>query len=676
MMDDKSVRIRFVFFRFAVILGFVVLLLRLWQLQVMSSQEFQHEADRNRFRLVPIDAPRGIIYDRFGRMLARNVASFSVSVVPAGLPEEATERNAVLERLSKLLGMPVESLVRQGEVVTPSSELASVPVRGPKGPSIEQLLQERTLSPYAPVNIANNVDRQAAFIIEEEHLKLPGVIVEAKPLRQYIDGPLTAHVLGYVGRIPSERLQDYVGDEKKGYAPDDLVGLTGVELMMESALRGTKGQKHIEVDAFEREVAVIAARPPVQGHNVILTMDLELQRVTEEALREGMRQAGSSVGVAAAMDPRTGEILAMVSLPAYDNNLFSGGISYEDYAELSSDKNHPLVNHAISGQYPPGSSFKIIPASAALQEQVIDRSTTLRCEGILLLPNKYYPDDLTQAQKFRCWVPTGHGSLNVVGALLNSCDIFFYELAGGYRDFEGLGIERLGKYMHMFGFGEPTGMDLSGEAAGLVPSDRWKRQNYGESWVTGDTYNAGIGQGFVLATPLQMLNATAAVANGGTLYRPQLVYRVTDAQGQVVQSLAPEVIRKLDISAENLAIVRQGMLEAVVHGTAWRAQMSGLAVAGKTGTAEFPAVDEQGRLIRNKEGLLPTHAWFVAFAPYEDPEIALVVFLEAGGEGARNAVPVAARILRYYFGLPEPTPAPTQSAPGPTPTITPGAAAG
>ncbi len=674
MNESRFVRIRFALFRSAVLLGFVVLVLRLWQLQVVSSAEFQRDADRNRFRLVPVDAPRGILYDRAGRMLVRNVASFSVSVVPAGLPEDAPERQAVLGRLGELLGMPVDASQQEGTL--PAGELASVPVRGAKGPSIEQILQERTVSPYAPVKIANNVDRQVAFIIEEEHLKLPGAIVEAEPLRQYVNGPLTAHILGYIGRIPSEQLEDYVGDEKLGYEPDDLVGLTGVELMMEDVLRGTKGQKHIEVDAFEREVAVIASQPPVQGDSVMLTIDVELQRVAEEALREGMRQAGSSVGVVAAMDPRSGEILTMVSLPSYDNNLFSGGISYEDYTELGSDKNHPLVNHAISGQYPPGSSFKIIPASAALQEHVIDRSTTIKCEGILLLPNKYYPDDPTQAQKFRCWVPTGHGSLNIIGALLNSCDIFFYEVAGGYRDFVGLGIERLGEYMHMFGFGEPTGIGLSGEAAGLVPSDRWKRQNYGESWVTGDTYNAGIGQGFVLATPLQMLNVAAAIANGGTLYRPQLVYQVTDSQGQVVKSLVPEVIRKLDISAENLAIVREGMREAVVRGTAWRAQMSGLAVAGKTGTAEFPAVDEQGMLIRDKEGHLLTHAWFVAFAPYEDPQIAIVVFLEAGGEGAVKAVPVAARILRYYFGLPEPTPTPAQGVPGSTPTVTPDAVAG
>ena len=680
MMDDKPVRVRFALFRLMVILGFAVLLLRLWQLQVISAQEFRLKADRNRFRLVPISAPRGIIYDRFGRQLVRNVPSFSVSIVPAGLPEEPTERQAVLERLGNLLQMPVKSPAQQDETITETEELASVPVRGLRGPSLEQLLQERARGPYTPVNIADNIDRQAAFIIEEEHLKLPGVIVEAKPLRQYLDGPLTAHILGYVGRIPSERIQDYIADEQKGYAPDDLVGLTGVELMMEDALRGIKGQKHIEVDAYEREVAVIASSPPVPGHNVILTIDLELQRVAEEALREGMRQAGSLAGVVAAMDPRSGEILAMVSLPAYDNNLFSGGISYDDYVKLSSDKSHPLLNRAISGQYPPGSSFKIVTASAALQEHVIDRSTTIRCEGILLLPNKYYPDDLSLAQKFRCWIPSGHGSLNVVGALQHSCDIFFYEVAGGYRDFVGLGIDRLGKYMRMFGFGEPTGIGLSGEATGLVPSDRWKRQNYGEGWVTGDTYNAGIGQGFVLVTPLQMLNATAAIANGGTLYRPQLVYRITDSQGQVVQSLTPEVIRKLDISAENLALVREGMRAAVTQGTAWRAQMPGLAIAGKTGTAEFPAMDEEGRLIRDKEGHLLTHAWFVAFAPYEDPEIALVVLLEAGpevgGEGARNAVPVAARILRYYFGLPGPTPTPAQSAPSPTPAATPSAAAG
>jgi len=314
-----------------------------------------------------------------------------------------------------------------------------------------------------------------------------------------------------------------------------------------------------------------------------------------------------------------------------------------------------LVNHAISGQYPPGSAIKPMLAAAGLEEGVIDRRTKLVCQGTLLLPNSYFPDDPALAQPFRCWIQEyggGHGPLDVVEAIANSCDIFFYQVGGGFKDFEGLGVERLAEYARLFGLGEETGMGLAGESAGLVPSKQWKRLNYNESWTTGDTYNVSIGQGFILVTPLQMLNFASAIANGGTLYRPQIVYQVTDAEGRVVRPFSPQVIRRIPISEENLAIVREGMQAAVDWGTARRAKLEGVTVAGKTGTAEYPGP-------RDKEGNLPTLAWFIAFAPVEDPQIALVVFIEGGGSGAEVAVPVAAEILRHYFDLPEPTPVST-----------------
>jgi penicillin-binding protein 2 len=668
-MREGYIRFRFIIFSVLMIITFMIIAQKLWQLQIVAGQEYKSSADSNRFRLVPVDAPRGVIYDRFGRLLVRNVPSFTVNIVPAGLPSELPARQAVLQRLGELLNMPVESTVT---LTVPIS--GTVPMRGLKGPSIEDILRERTINIYSPVRIASNVDRQAAFIMEEEHLELPGVVVQAQSLRQYLDGSLMAHILGYVGRIPSERLQEYTANTQLNYLPDDLVGLTGIERTQEGFLRGIKGEKHIEVDAYEREVAVIASEPAIQGHNLTLTIDLELQRYVESVLSEGMSKAGSKSGVAIAMDPRTGEILSMVSLPSYDNNLFSGGISYDDYARLTSDKSHPMVNHAISGQYPPGSTFKIVVANAALQEHVIDRSTTRTCQGILLLPTKFAPNDLSQAQKFYCWSLGGHGVETVVTAIRDSCDIFFYQVAGGYQDFQGLGIDRLGQYAHLFGYGEVTGIPLSGEVAGFIPTDRWKRQTYGQLWYTGDTYNAAIGQGDILATPLQVVNATAVVANRGTLYRPQLVYQVTDAEGKVVQGLHPEPIRKLPIADSNLELVRQGMLEAVAHGTAPLAQLPGIAVAGKTGSAEYTVFDEQGRLVRDSLGRLPTHAWFTAFAPFENPEIAVVVFLEGGGEGSRTAVPVAAKILRYYFGIPEvvPTPTPIPANVASQPTISAG----
>jgi len=633
-MNTSNPKFRIVLFQVLILAAFAVLTVQLWRLQVLYTQGYQLQADANRFRLVPIDAPRGVICDRQGRPLVRNIPSYTISIVPAALPENENLRHAVLTRLSQLLQMPV------------SSKVASIGGTGTR-PGIEEILEQNTTTPHAPVPIKADVDKQVAFVIEEEHLYLPGVIVEITPRREYPSATLTSHVVGYMGRIPAESAQDYMDQTDEDYTINDRVGLMGVEATYEKELRGCKGLKHIEVDAFEREVNVLAIDPPEPGHNLVLTLDLDLQRAAEAALTEGMRRVKSTAGVVIAMHPKTGEILAMVSLPSYDNNLFARGISVEDYNQFSTDPERPLVNHAISGQYPPGSTIKIIPAAAALEEKVIDRETRLTCRGQLLLPNKYFPDDPAKAQVFKCWNKWGHGALDIIGAIANSCDIYFYQVGGGFEDFNGLGMEKLGEYARAFGFGEPTGIALLGEAAGLIPSEQWKRVNYGESWVTGDTYNATIGQGYILVTPLQLLNATAAVANGGTLYRPQVVYQIVDTAGRIVQDFAPEVIRQVPISAQNLDIVREGMRVAVTHGTAHRVNLAEIAVAGKTGTAEYPGP-------RDEEGNLPTHAWFVAFAPYDEPEIALVVFVSGGHEGAKVAVPIAAQILRAYFGLPQP----------------------
>jgi penicillin-binding protein 2 len=367
----------------------------------------------------------------------------------------------------------------------------------------------------------------------------------------------------------------------------------------------------------------------------------------EEALRRGMEAVGSQSGVAIAMDPMTGEILGMVSLPSYDNNVFARGISADEYKILESNPWRPLMNHAISGQYTPGSTFKIIPAVAVLEEGVVTPRTTVNCEGILLLPNKYFPDKPELAQPFYCWIykyGTGHGPTNIIAGIALSCDIYFYQVSGGFEDFEGLGLERLTKYARLFGLGERTGIELPGEGErpGLVPSERWKRTNYGESWSTGDTYNIAIGQGFILVTPLQLLNATAAVANGGILYRPRIVHKVISSSGEVIKHFEPEVIRKIPVSEESLEVVKDGMEAAVIWGTAKRAYLEDVTVAAKTGSAEFPGP-------RDEEGNLPTHAWITAFAPVDEPEIALVVFVYGGKSGAKTAAPIAAEILRYYF---------------------------
>jgi penicillin-binding protein 2 len=640
-------QVRIIAYGLFVLFAFALLATRLYQLQIVRGDEFRLWADENRFRLVPLEAIRGIVYDRQGTLLVRNVPNFTVTLVPAYLPDDPAAEEAVFQRLSELLALPAtrdstQEIAR--ELGLSAEEIAAMGLR-----SIQEIVDEvRYWAPYRPLVLKRNVERDVVFQIEETHLDLPGVLVETEPARQYPYGELISHLMGYVGPIPADQLEAY---EAQGYnANEDEVGLIGAEAAFEEQLRGNKGEKYVEVDVAGREVRTVVEVPPTPGRSLRLTIDLALQEKMTEILQWGLEQAGAEIGVAIAMNPQTGEIRGMVSLPAYDNNLFTGGISVADYRRLSEDPRRPLINYAISGRHPPGSTFKIIPATAALQEGVISRSTQVNCQGTLWLPDLRFPDDPERGQKFYCWIHElgrGHGNVNIISGIAHSCDIYFYWVGGGFLDeFEGLGLDRLVEYAHLFGLGELTGIDLPGENPGLVPTAKWKRLNYSEGWVTGDTYNMSIGQGYVLATPLQMLNATAAVANGGTLYRPQILYQVLDDEGNVIQDFTPEVIRQLPIEPQHLATVAEGMEAATVWGSAPGAYLDTVRVAGKTGTAEF----YDPNIPPDKQGNLPTHAWFTAFAPVQAPEIALVVFVYNGGEGTTTAVPIATEIMRYYFG--------------------------
>ncbi len=640
-------QIRIITYGLVILLTFGLLATRLYQLQIIQGDYFQLWADRNRFRLVPLNASRGIIYDRQGNILVRNVPSFTVALIPAYLPDDPAEEEAVFQSLSGLLALPAtrtSSREIAQELGSSAQEIVTMDIL-----SLQEMVDEvRDFAPYRPLVLKRNVDRDVVFQIEEEHLDLPGVLVEAEPVRQYPYDESISHLMGYIGPVPANQVKAY---EAKGYnINEDQVGLIGVEAAFEELLRGHKGEKYIEVDVAGREVNTVSENPPIPGKSLRLTVDLALQEQMIQALQRGLEQAGAGIGVAIAMNPQTGEILGMVSLPAYDNNLFSDGISAADYRRLSEDPYHPLINHAISGRHPPGSTFKIIPATAALQEGVITRRTLIKCQGTMWLPDQRFPDDPELGQTFYCWIHKlnrGHGDVNIISGIAHSCDIYFYWLGGGFLDdFDGLGLERLTEYSRLFGLGELTGIEMPGENPGLVPTAKWKRINYSERWVTGDTYNMVIGQGYVLATPLQMLNATAAVANGGILYRPQILYQVLDDDGNMIQDFAPKVIRDLPIDPPHMATVVEGLEAAVAWGSAQGAYLDTVRVAGKTGTAEFFDPD----IPPDEKGNLPTHAWFTAFAPVEAPEIALVVFVYNGGEGSDTAVPIAAEILRYYFG--------------------------
>jgi penicillin-binding protein 2 len=525
---------------------------------------------------------------------------------------------------------------------------------------------ERQGSASDPVPILDGVDRIRAFEVSEESFRIPAVRVNQVPIRQYIYGELLSHVLGFMGPIPAIVADDY---EEAGYNdPNEKVGLNGLEYSYQDELRGTPGLRFVERDILGTDVRVVGpVREPVPGWNLNLSIDLRLQRVMHDALKEAKDKSTIAEGVpwavAIAMNPQNGQILGMVSLPSYDNNIFAKEIG-EDYLKLEKDESRPLINYAIGGLYPPGSTFKMITSAAALAEGIIEPDTTVTDAGPIYLANRYFPNDLSQAQKFVSWnhkYGIVHGAINVVKALALSNDIFFYYMGGGYPDqFVGLGQKRLTKWMELFGYGENTGIDLPGEVVTTVPTDQWKRQLFAETWTTGDSYNMSIGQGYVLATPLQVLVETMAVANGGTIYEPRVVHHMTDANGGLQKDFEPAVVRKLPISDEDMSYIRRGMWEVMNtdYGTGYAARVPGIEMAGKTGTAEFcEYIPEKEDCRRDENDNLPTHAWFTAYAPYDNPEIAVVVFLYNGGEGSGAAAPVAQKILQAYFTDIAPRPA-------------------
>ncbi len=645
----------------------VALFLLVWKLGTLQlgnqGPRYAAQSRETALRVIPLPAARGIIFDRAHRILARNRPVFQVNIIPERLPEDASAGKRVLSHTLQVLRTPPPSVISGMTPGTRITATLTATRAGENGPVLlfdnvdalwQRVQQERLGAAYRPILLATRVPRSTALKLAEMSVELPGLAVTSVPVREYPTGALTAHIVGYMGAIPPNLANEY---QLRGYRPGQQVGLSGVEATYEDVLRGQDGEQQLVVDVRGYAVRVLSKRPPVPGDSLVLTIDADLQRKVTEILQRHLKAAHSSTGVVILEDVRTGAILSMVSLPSFDNNWFAAGISPQRYAKLLKNRWRPLVNHAISGIYPPGSLFKLVTASGALEEGVITPRTRIMTEGELWLPNKYFPNDPTQAQRFVCWIQKyggKHGLINVEQALEVSCDIFFYIVGGGYKEFSGLGNEELAYYAHQFGYGEKTGIPLPGEHPGLIPTTRWKRLNYAESWTTGDTYNMAIGQGYVLVTPLQVTNATAAIANGGTLYRPQIVQEIVDGQGHLVKAFEPKVIRRLPVSKKTLNVVRRGMYLAVYgpRGTARSVAIPGVTIAGKTGTAEFAAdLNGDGRIDRDKNGNLPTHAWFTAFAPYKNPQVAVTVFIFGGGEGSAVAVPVAREVLAAYFNV-------------------------
>ncbi len=606
---DASGPAMFALLRALVILMFGILTIQLVNLQVIQGDEYQQRAEINALREAPVPAARGLIYDRNGRPLVQNSARFSAAIVPGDLPDRG--ETGIYRLLSGVINMPVEEIEKKvAEGITRQG-------------------------PYSPAVIKEDLDRDTALVLMELEPHAPGLKLIVEPARHYLTGSLLSHVLGYVGPISAE---EYAELKREGYLYQDFIGKTGAEYTYESFLRGQPGKKLIEVDAAGRELKLISERRPVDGANLVLSIDLDLQTKVAEILQQ--YAVNSENASAAVMDVHTGEILAMVSLPTFDNNVFSGPLTDQDLAALIDAPGKPLVNHAIAERYAPGSTFKTIVGSGALQEGVASPWTTITSRGYITVENEFDPNVV---YVYPDW--SALGALDFYGGLAMSSNVYFYYLAGGKADegFKGLGEEKVAEYAHGFGFGAPTGIDLPGESPGLVPDAAWKEETFGEPWVLGDTYNFGIGQGYVAATPLQVLTSVTAMANGGQLVTPHVVREMQDSHGNVLKTVEPAPRGAVPVSGENLATVRAGMRQSVTDGVAKAAAIAGVAVAGKTGTAEFGEELENGKHA--------THGWFVGFAPYDDPQIAIVVFVQRGSGGA-DASPAASKIFDYYFNSP------------------------
>lgn len=581
-------------------------------------------------RDIPIDAPRGLVLDRDGEVLARNVPLFTVAIVPGELPADASGRRTALLAVERHTGVPLRTLER---VI--STGLA-------------------TIDPLVPVEVHSGFGHQDAIMLRASLSAVPGVLVQTRAMRLYGGGDLLGHILGHVGPIPAESAEEYLGD---GYRLDERVGQSGVEAVYESQLRGQLGRRIVLADPTGREVEHLTEVAAVAGADLVLSIDLDLQRATAAALEQGLDigleaalsrpvrhdQPLDRVGAAVVIDVRTGELLALVSSPSYDANAFSGLDPDIDTVALLTNEGRPLVHRAYQEVRSPGSIFKPLIGAAALQEGVATPSTRIRSTGALTVRSIYDP---SVTYTFRDW--TAHGVLDFYGGLIRSSDVYYYYLSGGYdapdgTSFEGLGVERIARYVRQFGLGAPTGLDLPGEAGGLVPDSAWKESTVGEPWVLGDTYTFGIGQGYLTVTPLQMAVAAAAIANGGEVLVPRVArgFRV----GDDVELLPRQVAGVLPIDAEHLDVVREALKRTADHplGTARRGEPEGITIAGKTGTAEFGP--------RHPDAEFDTHGWFIAFAPYEDPEVAVAVYLKHGS-GALHAAPVAHDIFEAYFNPP------------------------
>lgn len=585
-----------------IVVTFGMLLSRLWRLQLIESEYFTELSYSNRTRLLRLSPPRGSIMDSNGKVLAHNQPTFALSVIPGELKE-------------------VEEVVAAG-----SSILGIAPER------MRTLLLNAANSPkYKNYQIKKNLSIEEVSLLKSRIGATKGVVIETRPLREYPYGESLCHVLGTMGEISPEEL---LRSEKFVYRAGDLVGKTGIEKDYESYLKGEEGWNQIEIDAKGRQLGSTDKIPSKRGADIVLTIDIDLQKYIEEIFIE---RAGSVV----ALDPETGRVLDLISKPGFDLNLFSPSITERNWRNLNSDPLHPLENRAIRGLYAPGSTFKIVTALAGLSEGLIRPDTHVECKGEIDVSNQIY----------RCWKHQGHGKVSLHKALVESCDVYFYEL--GLR----LGADRMAKYASLLGFGAATGIELSNELPGLVPNSLWKQRNYGTPIRDGDSVTMSIGQGYLLATPLQMALMMASVANNGKLMKPYFVEKIVNEQGQALFENQPVEKWNLLLNSKYLELVQKSLKDVVEDksGTGKKSFVPGLRVYAKTGTSQV--IREKDR--KTELDLIPyherTHAMFVAYVNDRPKKIALAVVVEHGGGGGAVAAPIAKKILCRYYGIPEAT---------------------
>jgi penicillin-binding protein 2 len=598
--------IRFLVFGIITILVFGTLTTRLAYLQITSGDVAAVRAEAQRTEDQPIPATRGLIYDRQGRPLVNNVATWAVKITPSNLP--FSQRDDVSRRLANLLGIDASGIL---------ATLDTAPG-----------------SRFDAVRIASDVQEETARLVAESSDELPGVQVVVETRREYPDGPLLAHILGYTGPVDGNT---YAKLRAKGYLADDLIGKTGVESTFESQLRGTYGIQVVEKDATGKDIQVLSNKQEaVPGASLTLTIDKTIQSEATRALKWGMKAAGLKRGVFIVMNPQTGEVLALVSLPSYDNNLFARGISNAAFQKLLNDPNKPLTNHAVQAHYPPGSTYKLVAGTGGLQDRKITATTRLRTRAYLTLAGARFYD----------WNRRGFGMCDIKCGFGHSSDTFFFQVAGM------LGADRLAYWGRMYGFGQPTGIDLPGEVSGIVPSNQWKIDALGQPMFGGEVYQSGIGQGYDVVTPIQLINAYAALANGGKLYRPQVVREVTGPDGKVITPFKPDLIRRMKVSQATLRTMRLAARNTVTLRHTYNLVDMPVKVAGKSGTAEFGTRDKKGRL--------PFHSWFVGFVPKNpykadftkpDSQLVFLAFAYDSRTKGNAGTEIAKAFLQYHFHI-------------------------